>query len=90
MLSWDTSNPNPDPAITKGITRDQPESALGTIGISNNIPIVRSANPDRTMLLGLRFPALLPASSAIPNMLSESGAMDRPASMALYSSTICR
>ena len=42
------------------------------------------------MLLGRRLPALFPASSATANMLSESGARDRPASMALYSSTICR
>ena len=42
------------------------------------------------MLLGRRFPARFPARSAIPNMLSESGARDRPACIALYSSTICR
>ena len=42
------------------------------------------------MLLGRRFPAFFPASNAIPNMLSESGARDRPACNALYSSTICR
>ena len=32
----------------------------------------------------------LPASSATPNMLSDSGASDRPACIASYSSTICR
>ena len=42
------------------------------------------------ILLGRRSPARLPASSATANMLSESGAIDRPASIALYSSTICR
>ena len=40
--------------------------------------------------LGLRFPAFLPASSAIANIVSESGASERPASRALYSSTIWR
>ena len=54
------------------------------------IPTVLSANPSRTMLLGRLAPAFLPASSATPNMLSESGARDRPASIALYSSVICR
>ena len=39
---------------------------------------------------GRRFPARLPASSATPNMLSDSGASDSPASIALYSNTICR
>ena len=42
------------------------------------------------ILLGLRFPAVFPASSATKNMLSESGASESPASSALYSSTICR
>ena len=42
------------------------------------------------MLLGLRRPARLPASSATANMLSDSGASERPASSASYSSTICR
>jgi hypothetical protein len=41
------------------------------------------------ILLGLRF-AFRPASKATANMLSESGARERPASIALYSSTICR
>ena len=40
--------------------------------------------------LGLRPPALLPASSATANMVNESGASERPASSALYSSTIWR
>ena len=42
------------------------------------------------MLLGRRRPAFFPASSAIANMLSESGAIVRPACIALYSRTICR
>ena len=42
------------------------------------------------ILLGLRSPAFLPASSATANIVSDSGASDRPASSALYSSTICR
>ena len=43
-----------------------------------------------TMLAGRRLPARRPATSATANMLRESGAMDSPASRALYSSTICR
>ena len=35
-------------------------------------------------------PGVFPASSATANMLSDSGASDRPACMASYSSTICR
>ena len=54
------------------------------------MPIVRSANPSLMMLLGRRPPAFFPARTATANMLSESGASERPASSALYSSTICR
>ncbi len=54
------------------------------------MPTVSRAKPALTMPAGRRLPARLPASSATPNMLSESGASDRPACMALYSSTICR
>ena len=42
------------------------------------------------MLAGRRVPAFFPASSATANMLSDSGANERPASIALYSYTICR
>ena len=42
------------------------------------------------ILLGLRLPAFRPATSATTNMLSESGAIESPASIALYSSTIWR
>ena len=49
-----------------------------------------SANPIRTTALARLCPARLPASSAIANMLSDSGAIESPASIALYSSTICR
>ena len=42
------------------------------------------------ILLGLRLPAFLPASSATKNMLSDSGAIESPDSSALYSSTIWR
>ena len=76
--------------MTNGMTKYQPESARGTIGISTSIPIVSNANPTRMMLLGRRLPAFLPASMAMANMLSDSGASDRPACMALYSSTIWR
>ena len=41
-------------------------------------------------MLGRRAPAFLPASTATPNIVSESGASDRPVCSALYSSTICR
>ena len=54
------------------------------------IPIVVRANPARTMSAGRRFPARLPASNATPNMLSDSGASERPASIALYSRVICK
>ena len=37
-----------------------------------------------------RFPALFPASNATANMLSDRGASDSPASIALYSSVICK
>jgi hypothetical protein len=42
------------------------------------------------MLLGRRFPARRPASNATANMLSDSGAIESPACIALYSSTIWR
>ena len=59
----------------------------GTIA---TIPTSASPNPTRMMLAGRRLPALFPASSATANMVSESGAMDRPACIALYSSVTCR
>ena len=65
-------------------------SPRGTIAISPAMPTGRSAKPSRMMLLGRRAPAFLPASSATPNIVSESGAIDRPVCIALYSSTICR
>ena len=49
-----------------------------------------SANPARTTLLARRFPDLRPASIATANMLSDSGARESPASIALYSSVICK
>ena len=90
LLSWETSMPSPDPAMISGIARYHPESARGTTRISSTIPTVSNANPARMMMLGRRFPARLPASNAMANMLRESGASDRPACMALYSSTIWR
>ena len=54
------------------------------------IPIVVSANPARTMSAGRRFPAFFPASNATANMLSDSGAIDSPACIALYSRVICK
>ncbi len=42
------------------------------------------------MALGRRPPAFFPATMAAANMLNDSGASERPARMASYSSTICR
>ena len=80
VLSCDTSSPSPAPASTRGMARYQPLSALGTSGIRMSRASVSAANPARMMLLGLRLPALLPASSATPNIVSDSGASDTPAS----------
>ena len=44
----------------------------------------------RMITLGRRPPALRPATIATANMLSDSGASESPASIALYSRTICR
>ena len=90
LLSWETSRPKPDPVITRGSTRYHPESTLGTRGMMAAMPTVLSANPARTMLAGRRFPALRPASNAMPNIDSDSGASESPACMALYSSVIWR
>ena len=49
-----------------------------------------STNPARTMPLGRRLPALFPARSATPNMVSDKGASVMPASSALYPQTSCR
>ena len=76
--------------MISGTTSVHPEFARGTIGIRIRRPAVRSAKPTRMMLLGRRRPALLLARSAVANIVSESGASDRPASIALYSNTICR
>ncbi len=54
------------------------------------MPTVSSAEPARMMLAGRRSAARLPASSAVPNIVSDSGASVRPVCIALYSSTICR
>ena len=90
MLSWDTRRPRPEPAIASGMASHQPESALGTTGISTSIPSVSSAKPARMMLLGRRSPARLPARIATKNMLSESGMSETPAWRASYPSTIWR
>lgn len=54
------------------------------------MPRVLSANPMRMMLAERRCPARRPARIAIANIVSESGARDRPVCIALYSSLICR
>ena len=74
--------------MISGTRSHQPESARGTIGTSTTRPTIKSRNPHRMRLAGRRVPALLPASIATANMVSESGAIDNPACMALYPSTI--
>ena len=54
------------------------------------IPTAVRVNPARTMLLARRFPDLRPATRATANMLSDNGASESPASIALYSSVICK
>ena len=76
--------------MISGTAISRPESARGTIGSSTATPPASSTNPTRMIRLGLRPAAFLPATNATTNMLSDSGAIDRPASSALYSSTICR
>ena len=76
--------------MISGITSAQPESARGTIGISATMPMVSSPDPARMMLAGRRPAARLPATSAVANIISDSGAIVRPVSSALYSRTICR
>ena len=76
--------------MTSGITSHHPESARGTSGSNTIMPAVSSTNPQRMMTLGRRRPARFPATMATANMLSDSGASERPACIALYSSTICR
>ena len=77
--------------MISGMTRSQPESARGTIGIRISMPSVSSANPDADdAARHAACPPFFPASIATANMLSESGARERPACIALYSSTICR
>ena len=54
------------------------------------MPSVLSANPARMIVAGRRPPDLRPARIATANMVSESGAIDRPVCRASYSSLICR
>ena len=68
----------------------QPKSARGTSGMTSSSPTVVSANPAQTMVLARRLPAIRPASIATANMLSDSGARESPACIALYSRVICR
>ena len=81
--------PSPAPATMSGRVSHQPEVASGTSGTITPSPTTSRMKPSRMMFAGRPF-ARRPASSAITNMLSDSGAIDRPASSALYSSTICR
>ena len=74
--------------MARGSTRYQPLSTRGTNGMMIAIPRLDSTNPARMIAAGRRSPAFLPATSAAANMVSDSGASDRPASRALYSSVI--
>ena len=76
--------------MSSGIVRAQPESARGTMGSNAATPMVRRRNPARMMPAGRLFPARFPASSATANMLSDSGAIESPDPIALYSRTIWR
>ena len=54
------------------------------------VPRHARRNPARMIDAGRRLPARRPASIAAANIVSESGASDRPACMALYSRVIWR
>ena len=75
--------------MMSGIVSHQPEVASGTSGTRMPSPATSRMNPTRMRFAG-RPLALRPARIATKNMLSDSGAIDSPASRALYSSTICR
>ncbi len=76
--------------MSRGTKRYHPDSARGTIGMITAVPIALRKNPTRMMPAGRLEPARFPASIATANMLSDSGASERPASMALYSRVIWR
>ena len=76
--------------MMSGTVIHRPESARGTIGMRIATPTLANAKPMRMISLARRFDCRRPASIAIANMLSDSGASDRPACRALYSRTICR
>ena len=78
------------PAMISGTRTPSRSRRAARSGSATSTPTAASAKPARMMLLGRRSPARFPASSATANMLSDSGASDRPACIALYSSTICR
>ena len=60
-------------------------------GSARATPAASSTNPTRMILLGLRPARFLPREQRdARTCVSDSGASDRPASIALYSSTICR
>ena len=54
------------------------------------VPRLASTKPARMIAAGRRLPARRPATIAAANIVSESGASDRPACMALYSRLIWR
>ena len=74
--------------MASGITKYQPLSARGTNGMMIAIPRLARRKPARMIAAGRRSPALFPATSAAANMVSDSGASERPASRASYSRVI--
>ena len=69
-----------------GGTSPSPREARSELMMAR--PTVLSANPVRMIVAERRLPALRPARIATANMVSESGAMDRPVCNASYSSLI--
>jgi hypothetical protein len=58
-------------------------STRGTIGTIATTPTASSRKPARISAAGRRRPARFPASSAMKNIVSDSGASDKPACSAL-------
>ena len=80
----------PEPAMSSGTTRYQPESTRGTSGMIAAIPTVASTKPASTMCARAAVAALRRRAGPRRTCDSDSGASERPASIALYSSVICR
>src|SRR6185312_2012705 len=72
------------------LVRDRGECVVVELGHQQAQPAAGDHQRDHEPPAGVRLAALFPATTATANMVSESGASDRPAFSALYSSTICR